>query len=49
MRKIAQRTIVILVSLLFVSLLFPGEKTKEQNLDQKYRDFLKLMTYIILP
>ena len=38
---------IILFSLFLTSLLFSGQKIKEKDLSQKYRDFLKLTHYII--
>lgn len=38
---------IILFFLLITSLLFPGQKIKEKDLSQKYKDWLKLTAYII--
>ena len=38
---------IILFSLFLTSLLFSGQKIKEKDLSQKYRDFLKLTHYIM--
>ena len=50
--KAKKTTAIIIFSLLFASLLFSGEKIKkikEKDLPQKYRDFLNLTSYIMLP
>ena len=40
---------IYVVCILGTSLLFSAQKIKEENLFPKYREFLKLTRYIILP
>ncbi len=44
-----KRPITIIIFLLLTSLLFSTQKIKEKDLSQKYREWLKLTRYIILP
>lgn len=45
----AKTSIIILFIIFITSLVFSGRKIKEDNLTEKYREFLKLTQYIILP
>jgi GWxTD domain-containing protein len=44
-----KRHIAILIFLFLTSLLFSTQKIKEKDLSEKYREWLKLTSYIILP
>ncbi len=41
--------VFLFASLVSLSFLFPSQKIKEEDLPQKYREWLKLTSYIILP
>ena len=48
MGKIIKKSLVCLFCLFMTSGLFPKDKIKEKDLDQKYRDFLNLTRYIMV-